>query len=132
VFNDSKSTTVAASVAAVTTVSTAYPDRRIVIMLGGLSKAGSWQPLLSAVKGVANVDRAVCFGKDGGLIAEHLRGGEVECSVVPTLADGVALAKSFATPESVVLLSPGCASFDEFRDFEGRGAAFKQLVRELF
>jgi UDP-N-acetylmuramoylalanine--D-glutamate ligase len=48
-----------------------------------------------------------------------------------TLADAVTAASAAADSGDVVLLSPACASFDQFRDFEARGDAFRDLVREL-
>jgi UDP-N-acetylmuramoylalanine--D-glutamate ligase len=53
------------------------------------------------------------------------------CEVVTTLEEAVAGASSVAQPGDVVLLSPGCTSFDAFRDFEKRGERFRELVRSL-
>jgi UDP-N-acetylmuramoylalanine--D-glutamate ligase len=131
VINDSKSTTVAASVAALTTVVQKFPQQRVVLMIGGLSKAGSWEPLLMQIanrKGV--VASVVCFGKDGHLLGSHCRAAGVEHRVVPTLQDAVVTGLDATRDGGVVLLSPGCASFDEFSDFEHRGREFKRYVSE--
>jgi UDP-N-acetylmuramoylalanine--D-glutamate ligase len=128
VINDSKSTTVAATVAALTTVLDLYPSSRVALMIGGLSKAGSWAPLLSCISG-SRVS-VVCFGQDGALLASHCRAAGIQHIVAPHLKEATAQALSLTVGGGVALLSPGCASFDEFKDFEHRGAAFKAFVRE--
>ncbi len=132
VINDSKSTTVAASLAALTTVRSHFPEHRLILMLGGLSKAGSWAPLLKIVKTEGEaIEPVVCFGKDGPLLASHCRAMGIPSVVAPSLEEATAHALQALTrlPKGVLLLSPGCASFDEFRDFEHRGAEFKRHVR---
>jgi UDP-N-acetylmuramoylalanine--D-glutamate ligase len=133
IINDSKSTTVAASLAAFRTVHGHFPEHRLIVMLGGLSKAGSWDPLLTVIKSAAaGVEPVVCFGKDGSLLAGHCRAHGIACEVAPTLRDAtqLALKRLSALPNGIVLLTPGCASFDEFTDFEHRGTQFKLYVKE--
>ena len=133
IINDSKSTTVAASLAALTTVRDHFRDHRLVLMLGGLSKAGSWDPLLKAVKSDGSViEPVICFGKDAPLLASHCRALGIPHRVSATLRDATndALAALASLPRGVMLLTPGCASFDEFTDFEHRGREFKRYVRE--
>ena len=131
VFNDSKSTTVAASLAAFMTVRERYPKHRLLVMLGGLSKAGSWDPLLRAIKSDSGQELPVlCFGKDGPLLASHCKAHGLTCSVDPSLRSaterGMRTLQEF--DDAILLLTPGCASFDEFSDFEQRGARFKEYV----
>jgi UDP-N-acetylmuramoylalanine--D-glutamate ligase len=131
IINDSKSTTVAASLAAFSTIRGHFPEHKLVLMLGGLSKAGSWEPLLKAVVAEKKaIEPVVCFGKDGPLLAGHCRASGVPCVVAPTLREGTmaALEALQAVERGIVLLTPGCASFDEFTDFEHRGAQFKSYV----
>ncbi len=131
VINDSKSTTVAASVAALTTVRQAFPVQPVTLMLGGLAKAGSWKPLLDEVsRNRASMLPVVCFGKDGPLLGNHCRAAGIEHVIVPTLRDAAAQGLELTTRGGVVLLSPGCASFDEFSDFEHRGREFKRYIAE--
>lgn len=131
VFNDSKSTTVAASLAAFLTVRERYPKRPLLVMLGGLSKAGSWDPLLRRIKeekdGVLPI---LCFGKDGPLLASHCKAHGLLCHVEPSLQAATARGMSALreVDGAILLLTPGCASFDEFSDFEQRGAKFKEYV----
>ena len=131
IINDSKSTTVAASLAAFGTIRGHFPEHKIVLMLGGLSKAGSWDPLLKAVAAEKRaIEPVVCFGKDGPLLAGHCRASGVPCVVASTLREGTtaALQALQSVERGIVLLTPGCASFDEFTDFEHRGAQFKSYV----
>jgi UDP-N-acetylmuramoylalanine--D-glutamate ligase len=129
IINDSKSTTVAASLAALVTVAQHFPDERIVLMIGGLSKAGSWTPLLQTISRLGGQRVSViCFGKDGKLLASHCRSAGVSHIVVPKLLDATRDALSMIAGGGVALLSPGCASFDEFTDFEERGREFKRYL----
>ena len=132
VINDSKSTTVAASVAALATVKQAFPALPVTLMLGGLSKAGSWKPLLDEVReNKARMLPVVCFGKDGPLLGSHCRAAGIEHVIVPHLRDAAAQGLDFTSGGGVVLLSPGCASFDEFSDFEHRGREFKRYIADF-
>lgn len=131
-INDSKSTTVAASVAALSAVLGSFAGRRIRLMLGGLAKAGSWDPLMSLMSSCR--DRLlpiVCFGKDAGILASHCRRYELAATMADSLAEGVRAALEGVQAQDIVLLSPGCASFDEFSDFEHRGTVFKSLVQTV-
>ncbi len=133
IINDSKSTTVAASIAALSTVRRHFPQHRLVIMIGGLSKAGSWEPLLALIKAEGSfIEPVICFGKDGPLLASHCRAQHISCVVAATLRSGADLALESLDQlgQGVVLLTPGCASFDEFTDFEPRGTEFKRYVHE--
>jgi UDP-N-acetylmuramoylalanine--D-glutamate ligase len=131
VFNDSKSTTVAASLAAFLTVRERYPTRPLLVMLGGLSKAGSWDPLLRRIKeekeGILPI---LCFGKDGPLLASHCKAHGLPCHIEPSLqtATNRGMSALREVGDAILLLTPGCASFDEFSDFEQRGAKFKEYV----
>ena len=128
-INDSKSTTVAASLAAIQAVSEAMPFRPVVLLLGGLVKAGSWAPLMQALKSTScNLRTTVCFGGDRKVLSSHCDAHGINHQVARNLAEAVQLASVAAKPGDIVLLSPGCASYDEFSDFEQRGVVFKSLV----
>ena len=130
IINDSKSTTVAASVAAIEALRAIYPERRMTVMLGGLAKAGSWDPVIKSLQQHQNfLKPVVCFGRDANIVASHCRAGNVPFRSAPDLAAATGAALDQSTPDDVVLLTPGCASFDEFRDFEERGERFKALIR---
>lgn len=132
IINDSKSTTVAASLAALTTVIDHFPSSPVVLMIGGLSKAGSWSPLLTKIsEHRSGTLFVVCFGKDASLLASHCRARSVPHVVSTNLREATREALQRVSSGGVALLSPGCASFDEFVDFEHRGAEFKRYVREV-
>jgi UDP-N-acetylmuramoylalanine--D-glutamate ligase len=70
----------------------------------------------------------VCFGKDAPLLSNHCDAAQVPHQVVKDLREATLLALRHAGAETVVLLSPGCASFDRFRDYKERGLEFKKIV----
>ena len=101
--------------------------RPTIALLGGAGKAGSdYSRLNEALSNTAKL--VVCFGDAGREIASSLSHHTVTC--VPKLFDAVRTAAAAAEPEDVVLLSPACASFDEFNNFEERGRAFTTLAQE--
>jgi UDP-N-acetylmuramoylalanine--D-glutamate ligase len=73
---------------------------------------------------------AILFGEDAGLIEQALQNAVVTVTV-SSMEDAVKLADARAESGDVVLLSPACASFDMFNNFEHRGDAFMHCVREL-
>ncbi len=135
ILNDSKATTVAATCEAIRAVSTQFPGRRLVLMVGGLAKRGSWAPLMKVLHepGV-NIKAIVFFGQDGprvhaALLAEGLS-RRIQTSDEPNLGAAVVRVRMNAEQRDIVLFSPGCASFDEFSDFEERGRAFRCFIGE--
>jgi len=128
IINDSKSTTVASTVAAFSTMREAFTTRKVILMIGGLAKAGSWDPLMQDL--VAHRDSlqtVICFGGDGKLLGSHCKNWEIPHLIAANLEQATAQALK-ASKESLILFSPGCASFDEFSDFVQRGEAFRALV----
>ena len=121
-FNDSKATNPDAVLKALT----AFEDRPIIVLLGGRNKGNDFTVLAEAVSRRCRV--AVLFGESlPELRAAFVAAGgdTVESS---SMSDAVSAARELARPGDVVLLSPACASFDEFRSFEHRGDAFKQIA----
>jgi UDP-N-acetylmuramoylalanine--D-glutamate ligase len=112
--NDSKATNVASTLVALASFD---PGTRVHLILGGQGKGQSF----AALRGRAF--RTYLIGEDAERI-EREAGGE-RCG---DLATAVARARDAAAEGDVVLLSPACASFDQFADFEARGRAFKALV----
>jgi len=100
----------------------------VVLIMGGLDKGSDFSVLEEAVR--KKVKALVLIGMAGDKIAKAL-GGATETFVAADLQAAVGLSLSKASPGDVVLLSPGCASFDMFRDFEDRGRKFKEAVRDL-
>ena len=117
--NDSKATNVAAALRALA----AYEDEPVHLILGGSSKGEDFAPLAAAVG--PNVRSVHAIGDTAGELAAVIPG---------TRHDGdlaTALRTIEAEPGDVVLLSPACASYDQFRDFEHRGEEFRLLVQNL-
>ena len=122
--NDSKGTNVAAALRALAS----FPDSRLHVILGGLGKNEAYEPLAAAFKAG---DAGYVIGTAGEEIARALEAAGVPVTRAGTLDAAVAASAAVAEPTDVVLLSPACASFDQFRDFEARGDAFRALVLEL-
>lgn len=119
--NDSKATNPESTAPALA----AYP--RIHWILGGVAKTDN---LEACRPGFGHVVRAYTIG-DAGPMFERLLTGTVPVEAAGTLAAAVARAAALAQPGEVVLLSPACASFDQFRDYEARGRAFVEAVETL-
>jgi UDP-N-acetylmuramoylalanine--D-glutamate ligase len=120
--NDSKATNVAAALRAI-----ASYDGPLLLLLGGRAKGESFEPLASAARD--RVKRAFLVGEAAPELADAL--GDVPHEVDGDLETAVRAAAATAVPGDVVLLSPACASYDQFRDFEERGDAFRRLVQSL-
>lgn len=123
-FNDSKATNPDAVVKALT----AFGDRPLVMLLGGRNKGVPMRPLAESVAGRARA--VVLFGEARGELARAFAGLDVPLISVPGLGAALDEARGLAVSGDVVLLSPGCTSFDEFGGYEERGRRFKQLVSE--
>lgn len=124
-FNDSKATNPDAVFKAVE----AFGERPFVILLGGRNKGNDFRPLARRVAGSARA--AVLFGESGEELSRAFEGSGIPVEVASGLQAAVSLAARFARPGDAVVLSPACASFDEFANYEERGRAFKRMVSEL-
>jgi UDP-N-acetylmuramoylalanine--D-glutamate ligase len=122
-IDDSKGTNVGATLAAV-----AGMEGPLVMILGGEGKNQDFAPLAAAFRG--KVRHAVLIGRDAPLI-EDVLAGVCPLARATTLPGAVAAAAAAARPGDTVLLSPACASFDMFRDYQHRGQVFAEAVREL-
>jgi UDP-N-acetylmuramoylalanine--D-glutamate ligase len=117
--NDSKATNVAAALRALA----AYEDEPVHLILGGSRKGEDFAPLAAAIGPNA---------KSVHLIGETA--AELAAAIPQAQRDGdlaAAVAAIHPEPGDVVLLSPACASYDQFRDFEARGEEFRRLVQNL-
>ena len=122
--NDSKATNVAATLRALAS----FPDERLHVILGGRGKNESYVSLAAAFR---SGDRAYLIGEAAHEIAAAFAAEDVDYVVANDLGTALANAASTASAGDVILLSPACASFDQFRDFEARGDAFRALVETL-
>jgi UDP-N-acetylmuramoylalanine--D-glutamate ligase len=122
--NDSKGTNVDATLKSLE----GYPASSVLLILGGKDKAGEFERMRDLVK---NKTRAVLtIGKAAERIAEAL-GGAAEIVPLHDMQRAVDWASKNAKPGETVLLSPACASFDQYRNFEHRGEHFEELVKAL-
>ena len=119
--NDSKATNVAATLRALA----AYEDEPVRLILGGSRKGENFAPLAAALG--PNVRAVYVTGET----ADELARAIPDTIHAGDLATALERAATAAQPGEVVLLSPACASYDQFRDFEERGEEFKRLVANL-
>ena len=126
--DDSKGTNVGATVAALNGLSANESGKRIWLIAGGEGKGQDFSPLrdpaLRFVKGV------FLIGKDAPIIAQALA-DSVPCVISGTLKNAVVEVAKQAQSGDIVLLSPACASFDQFSDYVARAEAFIAEVQEL-
>ena len=122
-INDSKGTNVDATMKALESL-----DTPIVLIAGGKDKGGDFEKLRDVV--ARRVKRLVLIGEAASRI-EHVLQGLKPISHAPSFRDAVEVAAQSAQSGEVVLLSPACASFDMFADYQDRGRQFKALVHGL-
>jgi UDP-N-acetylmuramoylalanine--D-glutamate ligase len=122
-YNDSKATNVDAAVKAIE----AFPGPLIVI-LGGKDKGSPYTPLRELLRERGRM--AILIGAAADKITDDL-GDAIPLTNAGTLDRAVHLAMQNAQPGDTVLLAPACSSFDQFKNYEHRGRAFKELVARL-
>ena len=123
-YNDSKGTNVDSTIKALESFT-----EPIVLIAGGKGKGQDFSPLAAAARG--RVRQAVLIGVDRGAIRVALEAAGIACADAASMREAVATARSLARAGDVVLLSPACASFDMFDNFEHRGEVFMTVVHEL-
>ena len=123
-INDSKATNINSTWYALESIS-----GKIIWIVGGIDKGNDYSVLMDLVKG--KVKAIICLGKDNSKI--HKAFSEVIETIVDTNSMTKAVKKAYYLGKKgdTVLLSPACASFDLFENYEDRGRQFKQTVREL-
>jgi UDP-N-acetylmuramoylalanine--D-glutamate ligase len=107
----------------------AAPRRRIVLIAGGRDKGAKWASLGILVG--RTVKALVTIGEAAPLVRKAWAPLVAETRDAADMAGALALARALAEAGDVVLLSPGCASFDMYRNYEERGDHFRTLVREM-
>jgi UDP-N-acetylmuramoylalanine--D-glutamate ligase len=123
-INDSKGTNVDAAAKSLE----GFPEGRVLLILGGRDKHGDFPSLVSAVRRAARL--VLTIGEAAGVIEEALAGA-VPFERAETMDRAVARARELARSGDTVLLSPACASFDQYKNFEERGRHFASLVRQV-
>ena len=122
-YNDSKATNIEAVIAAISSFSSP-----VILILGGKDKDTDFSSLIPHIK--LNVKRIISYGQAGKKISIALRDA-VELNKVFSLRDAVEECRKSAVSGDIVLLSPGCASFDQFKNYEHRGIEFKKIVKNV-
>jgi UDP-N-acetylmuramoylalanine--D-glutamate ligase len=125
-FDDSKGTNVGATVAALQGLGA---DRRIIVILGGEGKGQDFAPLAAPVE--RYVRAVVLIGRDAPLIRAALELTGIPLVDADSMASAVTLANAKAHAGDAVLMSPACASFDMFKNYEHRAQVFCDAVKEL-
>lgn len=123
-YNDSKATNVDATLKALQ----AFGSSPVVVMLGGRDKGTDLAELVATCERTCSA--AVCYGEAGERFHEAFAASSCPAVRAQGFDDAFAAACAQAGPGDVVLLSPACASFDEFSGFAQRGDRFKELVRQ--
>jgi UDP-N-acetylmuramoylalanine--D-glutamate ligase len=124
VYNDSKGTNVASTIKALESFS-----ERVVLIAGGKGKGQDFAPLAAAARG--RVAHAVVIGEDGDKVAAAFQRAGIAVTAADSMPAAIDTALAHARAGDVVLLSPACASFDMFDNYEHRGDVFKRLVERL-
>jgi UDP-N-acetylmuramoylalanine--D-glutamate ligase len=128
-YNDSFSSAPTATMAAITAFS-----EPVVLIIGGYDRGIDLTPLAKSIAGTPNIAKVVVIGQTRSRIADvfsRLGFDKFDSTSETDMEKIVALALSYAPKGGVVLLSPGCASFDMFKNFYERGRLFKRAVGEL-
>ena len=123
-INDSKGTNVDATLASLE----GFDSGRVILILGGKDKAGEFERMRDLVKAKART--VLTIGSASDRVASALEGAT---EIVPAgdMQRAIEWARANAQSGETVLLSPACASFDQYRNFEHRGDHFEELVRGL-
>ena len=122
-YNDSKATNVKS-----TTIALSSFDKPTILLLGGLDRGHSFDELLDYMK---NVKLVVCYGETKDRIEEFCKVNNYVCYKTDTLEEATKIAYNLSSENDVILLSPACASWDQYAKFEDRGDDFKRVVENL-
>ncbi len=123
-INDSKATNVNSTWYALESM-----EKPVVWIAGGVDKGNDYSSLDELV--TAKVHTLICLGTDNSKLYSHFNGKVKNITEARTMEEAVAQAYSNAHKDEIVLLSPCCASFDLFENYEHRGSSFKQAVKAL-
>lgn len=122
-YNDSKSTNTDSTVIAVNSF-----KRPTILIMGGLDRGHSFENLNEHMK---NVKLVVCYGETKARINTWCESLNINCIIKDNLIDATNEAYNVSEEGDVILLSPGCASWDQYKCFEDRGNEFKETVNKL-
>lgn len=122
-YNDSKATNTDSTIVALKSF-----NNNIILLLGGLDRGHSFEPLNPYLK---NVKSIYCFGETKDRIVTWAKTQNIECEKFETLKEATVKAYEISQENDVILLSPSCASWDQYKCMEDRGNEFKEIVTKL-
>lgn len=121
-YNDSKSTNTDSTIVAVKSFT-----RPTILIMGGLDRGHTFASLNDYM---TNVKLVISYGETKNRIKEWCNSINVECIILDNLKDSTLKAMELAKPNDVVLLSPACASWDQYKCFEDRGNEYKNIINK--
>ena len=122
-YNDSKATNVKSTQIALNAF-----NKPTILLLGGLDRGHSFDKLKDYLK---NTKLIVCYGETKERIRVFCNRINIQCIVVDTLKEATLNAYKNANKDDVILLSPACASWDQYKSFEDRGNEYKEVINTL-
>ena len=122
-YNDSKATNVDSTITALKSF-----NNEVVLILGGLDRGHSFEPLLPYLKHVKHI---VCYGETKNRIKDFAVKNNIDVTVTDNLEEATHAAYNISLEGDTILLSPACASWDQYKNFEDRGNEFKKIVGDL-
>lgn len=123
-INDSKATNINAAYFALESIQTP-----LIWIVGGVDKGNDYEVLLPLIRKKAKA--VICLGADNSKLRETFESTSDVFMETESMTEAVKIAHKLAEPKDTVLLSPACASFDLFKNYEDRGDQFKAAVRNL-
>ena len=122
-YNDSKSTNTESTIVALKSF-----KNNVMLLLGGLDRGHPFEPLTPYMEHVKYI---ICYGETKDRIESYAKSINKKYIKVDTLKEAVKIAYEFSEAKDTILLSPACASWDQYKDFEVRGKEFKNIVEEI-
>jgi len=122
-YNDSKATNVTSTITALKSF-----EDNVILLLGGLDRGHSFDDLTPYLK---NTKLIICYGETKERIKKFAENLKIEVKVVENVREAVRKAYELSKEGDTILLSPACASWDQFDSFEQRGDAFKDEIENL-
>lgn len=122
-YNDSKATNVTSTIIALDSF-----KQPTILLLGGLDRGHSFDELLDHMK---NVKFVICYGETKDRILDFCNKNNITCYKKDNLEEATILAYNNSKEDDVILLSPACASWDQYEKFEDRGDDFKRVINSL-
>ncbi len=124
IYNDSKSTTLNSLRAAVDT----FEDGKVILIAGGILKGGDLSQIIPLIK--RKVKKCIVFGRSAEMFLKEWK-DYIDIERVLDIEEAVRKAFLCAEPEDIILFSPGCSSFDMFKNYIERGEAFNSVVKRF-